>query len=193
MNRLRGISEKIVHVYNPYPLPPPGVVWSDKYFAQQCKISGVREAKGTSGFQMLWQYSGGHDAEILLLTEEQCVDLRASEAKEFLREFEERGAVLVEDPDNEAQVVRASIEGISRAVDFYGSGGRAADRLLELQMIHQFTDEQMRLNRRAHWIYHVNEARAEMLRGYLVKLEERRDALARGRPAARKGAEQLSA
>lgn len=162
----RGLREKILYATNPFPVPPPGVTWSEHYFAELCGIYVQRAARRGSSLATVWTYGQGAESEILELREGQMIELRESEARSFAKEKSELGYVLIEDPSNLELVKMRKEEGISRAIEFYTNGLRGADKLIELAAIHSLNEMQMAQSKREHWIYHVNAKIGEFLERY---------------------------
>ncbi len=162
----RGLREKIQYATNPFPVPPPGTVWSQRYFAGLCDIVSLQVARVGSELRTVWIYGSGGDSEVHEFKEGEMHELRASEASAFLREKGELGYVLIEDPSDEDHVRERKLEGVRRAIDFYENGMRGADKLIELAAIHSLNDQQMSQQKRTYWIYHVNAKIGEFLNGY---------------------------
>jgi len=171
---LRGIREKVFVVMNPFPKPPDGVVWSERFFAElgprtergdRQPIRGVSMAREFSMLACTWRYSGGTDVEQIHLAEGEHFELREREARSFLRDLGPLGYCMLEKSD-ESYVQSELQKAVSRSIDYYLNQKRGMDKVYDLQGVQGDNDTQLSRQRSVHWIYYVNEAVGQMLTEY---------------------------
>jgi len=114
--RPRGVSEKTVYAYNPLPDV------SEAEIVEHVGLDLITPST-VPPFQFNWQYGGGLEKELVTINPGEAVPLRTSEAKELMREARDMGIVLLDDPHDEAEVRKKSIEGLHRARQYWRARG----------------------------------------------------------------------
>jgi hypothetical protein len=160
---IRGIREKIVFVHNPLPAITD---------AELLKAAGLDMMNGADRpvlFTWTWKYSGGLDAETIRVGPGEFFALRESEANQFMREFRELGAALVETEDpNDPEVRKASLDGLSRAHRFFTDRGNK--RIAEWRKNHGVGKEEAEEAKYDLWSYHRNQAAADAITEHIKRL-----------------------
>lgn len=163
MGRMRGMSEKVFHIYNPLPNI------DDEEILKQAGLDLLEPATRCQWI-CDWKYSGGDEREYIHLSPGQFLMLRESEIKDFLKECAELGMVVVKDPQDPESIREASIKGLIAALKFFKDRGKK--RLMDVRKTHGFTAEEMEENKHDHWAYHYNEAKAHFIAEELKHLKK---------------------
>lgn len=159
-----GLSEKLVYVFNPLPNVDP----KDLY--QKAGIAELMDVPKVSPFAISWTYGVGHEKETVHFLPKSFVPLRPKEAVNCIgiNDHTDMGLVIVEDPNDVAEVTKAARRGVQKAYEFYNRDG--VRRLNEMRRRHQFDKEEWEEARYQFWCYWLNAAKAEVLRAELSRL-----------------------
>jgi len=114
---LRGLREQVVYVHNPLPRV------TDRELLDRAKLDYVDGADAPQLFSWLWKYDAGVNHETLRLGPGEFQPLRETEARQFLKEFAEAGAVSVEDQDDAEEISKAKLKGLAAAKKFWNVRG----------------------------------------------------------------------
>lgn len=151
---LRGLREKITYVHNP--LPPV----TDAELLRRAGLDYIPAAEATNKFSWYWQYDSGVNHEFIRLHPGDFVALREKEAKGFLAEFAEQGAVTVEDPEDVAEVTAAKLKGLTASRKFWIE--RGTKRAMNYRKVHGIGLEELKEMKGDHWPWYQNEEAARV-------------------------------
>ena len=151
----RGISEKSVRVVNPLPNTTEAELFT------KAKLTLFREPTDLPPFEMVFQYSGGDEREVVCLKPGQQHVMRASDANDMMREKGEMGLVLLELNDPAESVHSKTMAGLLRGYRFYQERGHV--RVIAWRQTHGLTAEETEERRHEIWQYHVNQAKADVI------------------------------
>jgi hypothetical protein len=160
----RGISEKIQYAYNPLP------DISEAAVLKRAELDDIIEPAKPSPFDWLWKYGAGLGSDRIHLLPQKFHALRASEAQEFLIEFQEQGGVVISDPSDKEEVKKATIRGLTAAHGFYRDRGKK--QLSEIRKNHGYSADEMADRKYDHWPYYKNQAIADIIHELLADLRK---------------------
>lgn len=170
--RARGLREERVYALNPL---PAGL--TKRELAKRAGLPSFPQASAEDPFHVAWQYGTGLESEMLDFAPgdpgdamERFWELRESEARDFLREKEELGLIVVKDPADLREVIEKSLAGLTKAFEHYDQAGR--QQLNELQLKHGWNEAQVAQNRALTWPNLLNEQAALAIQAHIAKLEQ---------------------
>jgi len=166
--RKRGISEKLVYIYNPLPAV------SEKDLIDQTDLE-MLEASEKNFFQFRWKYGAADEYEFVIVEPKEMLALRQSEAPEFMREFAELGAVVLEDPSDELEVARIALNGLRKAQKYWAD--RGTKRVMEYRKTHGIGRDELEDHKYDLWVYFRNQAAADAVE---AEMKAVRSAAAKG-------------
>lgn len=169
MIRSRGISEKIVYVYNPLP------DMSETELFENHGLKDVLEpAYNVKPFDVTWQYGTGNERETVQIGPGDFLALRESEAKEFMNgtNFGDMGLCVVEDTNlNNPVVKRAATAALKKAADFYYRCGKK--QIMVQRKRNNYTDADLKDIRNQLHAFFINEAKEAEIRKLLSESNHR--------------------
>lgn len=161
---IRGIQEPVVYVHNPMPSV------TDKEIAERAELDLMDFSEKKTPFDWHWTYNAGLDQEHIDVLPGDFYALRKSEAELFLRQFAELGAVLVDDPHDEAQVKKSAMKGLKKAHTFWSDRGNK--RIIDFRKTHGIGREEMTDYTYDLWVYYRNQAIADRIQEEIREIEK---------------------
>src|SRR3990167_2328881 len=158
----RGLTERTFFLYNPL---PSGITEAE--LLKRAALPDIVPSERPP-FAFVWRYSASNERETLVLDAGSTFPLREREARDWLREFKEQGGMLLEDPKNDAALRAAQIDGLRQAVRFFRARGKV--RVQEFRKGKGLTPEELEDRRHELYAYHLNEAKAEVVKEHLDRL-----------------------
>jgi hypothetical protein len=159
----KGISEKIQYVHNPL----PNVTEED--LLAKTDLDLIR-ASTRPFFEFRWKYGAGLENEFVVVSPGEFLPLRASEARDFLREFSEMGGVIVEDKDDADAVRKATDKGLQAAFKFWSD--RGSKRVAEYRKRHGISKDDLEDHMYDLWVYFRNQAAADLVKATISELRK---------------------
>lgn len=163
MARTRGISEKIVWLYNPCPKV------STEELLKRADLEN-QEASILSPFEIRWRYGGTGETEWVILNPGDLHGVRSSEAEEFNAEFKEQGMVVLPDRASADEARKLAIEGLKLGLRFWKD--RGAKRAMEYRKKNALSREDMDEYRYDLWSYYLNEEKARACEAEIKRLQK---------------------
>lgn len=164
MARRRGLSEKSYYAFNP--LPPT----TDADLLERAGLD-LMDPVSPLPFAVSWKYGGTLESEVVRIPPGDMIMLRGEiEVKDFAKAWTEQGMVILENPQDLKEVRAKTIAGLQKAVQFWAQ--RGAKKLVELRKLHGYSKEDMDDYKHDHWVYHINQAKADILAELLRELRK---------------------
>lgn len=164
MARRRGLSEKSYYAFNP--LPPT----TDADLLERAGLD-LMDPVSPLPFAVSWKYGGTLESEVVRIPPGDMVMLRGGiEVRDFEKAWSEFGLVVLENPQDLKEVRAKTIAGLQKAVQFWSQ--RGAKKLVELRKLHGYSKEDMEDYKHDHWIYYINQAKADVLAELLRELRK---------------------
>lgn len=178
--RGRGLREKRLYGLNPLPV---GVTKRD--LAKAADLNALPQGNSQDPFHITWKHGTGLEAEELDFRPTtpdfariNCWELRESEARDLLREKEELGMIVVEDPEDLREVITKSLAGLGKAFEHYDNAGQQS--LNDLQMKQSWDETKLKQNRAHTWPMLLNAQAAILIAKQIEVLQQRLDELPEG-------------
>lgn len=169
MIRSRGISEKIVYVYNPLP-----DISETELFERNGLDDVLEPSHNVKPFNMTWQYGTGNEREVVQIDPGDFLALRESEAKEFLNgsNYADMGMCVVENTNlNDPETKRTATAALKKAANFYYD--RGTRQLGNQRKRHNYTEQDMKDMRPQLHAYFINQAKEAEIRKLLGDFNSR--------------------
>jgi hypothetical protein len=170
--RGRGLREKRLYGLNPL---PAGL--TKRELAKRADLPSLPQGTLQDPFHIVWKHGTGLEAEELDFfpstpetAKELCWELRESEARDLMREKEELGMIVVEEPSDLREVITKSIVGLGKAFQHYDEAGMQS--LNDLQMKQSWDDTKLKQNRAMTWPMLLNAQAALAISQQITALEE---------------------
>ena len=161
---LRGLRETMVHIHNPLPNI------SDVELLKRADLELIEGSDRPFLFSWTWKYDTGVNFEQLRVLPGEFSPVRKSEALSFIAEFGEQGAVMVEDPEDAEEVLKAKLKGLNAARKFWlDRGTRRAQAYRKVQGIGK---EELEEQKSDLWPYWRNQAAAEVCEEEMKRLKD---------------------
>jgi len=157
------VGEAIRYAYNPLP------EISDKDVLDRAELR--RPARDIKPTEFRWKMWIDNDQRFFLLKPGDSIPLRGVEGEVFLKEFGDRGGVLLDNPTDDDEVQEAKVTALSKAAQFYQD--RGLTRVDDYQNRHGLDGSQ--IERRKHgdlWQYFYNQALADIFMDELTAPSE---------------------
>lgn len=164
--RTRGISEKIVYVYNPLPAV------EEVRLLEAAGLAELFEPATESPFRFTWKYGTGLQGESVDIYPGEFLPLRESEATEFMQSsnVSDLGLCVVNTNNPDVPAVRkAAIKALQDAAKYYLEGG--TKQLLQQKKRHSYSEAEMEDMRAQYYPYHLNKAKEAAIRARIVELQ----------------------
>lgn len=156
--RKRGLSEKMVYLYNPLP------DISEAELLKEAKLDLI-EPSADPIFEFFWKWGGGLERERVHIKPGEYLPVRESEATEALREFEPTGLVAIEDPADHELVAERAKAGLRRAIKHYDERSRPV--LQRYRRERGVSEDDLFEMRHDLWPYYRNMAAVKFLKAEL--------------------------
>lgn len=169
MIRSRGISEKIVYIYNPLP-----DMTETELFEKHGLDDVLEPAYNVKPFDEMWQYGTGNERETVQINPGDFLALRESEAKEFLNgsNFGDRGLCVVEEANpNAPETRRAATAALKKAADFYYRCGRK--QIMVQKKKNNYTESDLKDMRNQLHAFFINQAKEAEIRALISEPSHR--------------------
>lgn len=159
---LRGLREKVVYAHNPLPAV------TDRELLDRAGLDIVDGPDKTQLFTWIWVYDVGENYERVKLAPGDFVAMRENEGRAFLTRLAEQGGVVIEDPDDPAEVKAAKLKGLAAARGFWVDRGTKLAR--DYRKRHGIGQEELEEMKFDLWPFYRNQVAADVCEEEMKRL-----------------------